>query len=384
MEALNLTDIEVKAANSKYNFTDATSRVWLNEWQKEIITNLPKTMEDLQFKSQKSLEEEFAENFFKVRWLKMWGMTNNIIPHYSATMNTGLVWWYAKKIWSSIALTTPTIDYINPLFQHYWVDAEPLHEEYLEDAGQIYKNLSTKIKSDILFIISPNNPTWSALDEKKLQQVIEWAKDYNKVIWIDFAFANYWVWNKWYNLDNPYNPYQHLEEEWVKYIWIEDTWKTFQPEYAKLSLMKSSKDVYEDLYKLSNDHLLSVSKWSFAILNEFAKYSINDKLLSVLTPVLENKQQLELALQWQELLTLQPNDSCVSVARVKISDNTSMNSSEFQQKLASEKDLHILDWKFFFWHDESSGEKYLRISLAREPELFKEWIQKLSSFLNDL
>ena len=47
-------------------------------------------------------------------------------------------------------------------------------------------------------------------------------------------------------------------------------------------------------------------------------------------------------------------------------------------------DVYIFSGAYFFWSRKELGERYVRIALAREPQQFKNAIQKLRETLNDL
>src|SRR4029077_18285200 len=133
------------------------------------------------------------------------------------------------------------------------------------DPESIYENLKSNVKADALFLVDPNNPTGftltgtaqnEELTKKGFLEVFRYAKDYKKLLIFDFCFASFLLPGTELGI---FEIYKELEDSGVSYITIEDTGKTWPLQDAKVAIVKTSKDLHDEIYNIHTSYLLNVS-----------------------------------------------------------------------------------------------------------------------------
>ncbi|NET62841.1 MAG: aspartate/tyrosine/aromatic aminotransferase, partial [Symploca sp. SIO2E6] len=85
-------------------------------------------------------------------------------------------------------------------------------------------------------------------------------------------------------------------------------------------------------------------------------------------------------LSGQLLEYLEPKTK-VSVAWFKIK-KPGLKATELQEKMMN-IGVYILPGNYFFWSDHEKGEEYIRIALAREPDMFATAVQLMKKVVNE-
>jgi aspartate/methionine/tyrosine aminotransferase len=291
-----------------------------------------------------------------------------------------------KKV--KLSLLEPCFDNIYDILKNMDIVLDkPLLEEWLHDPEKIYDNLAEHIDAEALLIVEPNNPTGFTLggatqvtDNRKnsYNELIRYAKDYNKLLIFDFCFSSFLIEDA---EPASFDIYKELEASGVSYIIVEDTGKTWPLQDTKVAMLKTSKDLYQDLFDIHTSYLLNVSPFILNLVTQYVIDSEKDHFSSVFT-LLKCNREIAREVLSGSLLELQDSMSNVSVAWFKIKD-TPIKATELQKRILQEG-VYILPGTYFFWSDHSKGEGFMRIALARDTDLFDEAIRKLRFVLDEI
>lgn len=378
----DLTQHEVEALKQKYNFADAHTHQSQSQSQLQIVKRLPELWLEAEKTKQETLEKKFIETFYKMRGLETALERNNIMLHYAASIAIIHIANYLLKKRLSVSLLEPCFDNLYEILMHVEIPLFPLKEEILQDADQVYENLKTHVKSDAIFIVDPNNPTGFTLQGKKnkkaFENVVQFCKDYDKILIVDFCFANFLMNDEEIEL---YDTYKVLKESGIKYMAIEDTGKTWPIQDAKIAMLKVSDNLYEEMYSIYTAYILNVSPFILNFLTEYlldsqkCQFDSTKNLLNTNRKILEEKFR-------DSILKPHKPKSKVSVAWCEIMV-PNLKATELQKILYEEK-VYVLPGTYFFWHNPDQGEKYVRIALARDTENFVEGMSLIKDILDKL
>ena len=167
--------------------------------------------------------------------------------------------------------------------------------------------------------------------------------------------------------------YQELEESGVSYIAIEDTGKTWPLQDAKVAMLKTSRDLRDEIYPIYTSYLLNVSPFVLSIVREYVEDSEQDNFASVRNLLKRNRVIAKDVLAGS-ILQFQEPKSPVSVAWFKITDSR-ISATELQ-KAIRKAGTYVLPGTYFFWSDPQKGEQYIRIALARDTDMFEPAIRR--------
>lgn len=378
----DLTQHEVQALKHKYNFADAHTHQSQSISQLEIVKRLPELWLESEQIKQEVLNRRFIQTFYKVRKIESALMPNNIMLHYAASVATIQVANFLLKKRLTVSLLEPCFDNLYEILMHMEIPLSPLKEDLLHEEDKIYENLKNHVKTDALFIIDPNNPTGFTLLDKKNKQsfenLVRFCKDYDKILIIDYCFANFLMNDEEIEL---YDTYKILRESGVKYMAIEDTGKTWPIQDAKIAMLKVSDNLYDELYSIYTAYILNVSPFILNFLTEYIKDSQKHQFASTKNLLNTNRRVVEEIFD-NSILKIQNPKGKVSVAWCEIMD-PNLTATELQRILCT-GGVYVLPGTYFFWHNPAQGERYIRIALARNTDNFLEGMSLIRQILNQM
>jgi len=383
-EYLDLTQHELHALGQEYNLADAHTHQSQSESQKQIVNRLPEIWYESENLKQPDLDKRFIKSFFTFHKQDQALKTPSMLV-YAASIAMAIFSNYFNKKNLSVSLITPCFDNLHDLMKHMQVPLEPLEESWLHDPEKIYDNLSQNINSDVIFLVTPNNPTgWELTSKDKssydfgFKEVIRFCKDKNKILAIDFCFASFLAYD---TSITTFDVYKLLEESGVSYLTIEDTGKTWPTQDAKVAIIKTSKDLHDEIFNIHTAYLLNVSPFILNFLSQYIDNSIKDKGLSI-TNLLETNKNIAKEAMKGSLLQFQEPKSNVSVAWFKIT-NPKIKATDLQKYIFKSKKVYVLPGTYFFWDDREKGEHYIRVALARDTKVFKPAVKLLRQALDE-
>lgn len=378
----DLTQHEVEALKHKYNFADAHTHQSQSLTQLEIVKRLPELWLEAEKTKQANLNQRFIETFYQIRGIKAALQPNNIMLYYAASIATIHIANYLLKKRLSVSLIEPCFDNLYEILMHLEIPLFPLKEELLHEPDYIYERLQQEVKGDAVFVVDPNNPTGFTLlgkaNRKAFETLIQFCKDYDKILIIDYCFANFLMNDDVLEL---YDTYEILKESRVKYMAIEDTGKTWPIQDAKIAMLKVSDDLYEEMYTIYTAYILNVSPFILNFLTAYLLDSQSCQFASTRNLLNNNRKILEEFFQDSILKPLKPVGK-VSVAWCEILD-PHLSATQVQTILY-EEGVYVLPGTYFFWNNPAQGERYIRIALARDTDNFVEGMSLIKNVLDRL
>ncbi len=375
MERLrDITQHEVEALKHDYNMSDAHTHQSQSPTQRNIVERLPELWYGAENSRQYDLEQRFLETFFRVQGRPAAMNNNNSMIVYAASIAMAITANYLRKKRMKVSLVHPCFDNLVDLMKHIEVPLESLEESWLYEPSKIYENLKKNITGDAIFLVDPNNPTGFTLyqyGKRGWSELIRFAKENDKLLIFDFCFAAFMLGEKRVEM---FDIYEMLESSGVSYIAMEDTGKTWPLQDAKASILKTSQDVYEDVYDIHTAYLLNVSPFILNVVTEYILDSERDNFASVHGLLLRNRAIAEGILRGSILEPMKPEVN-VSVMWCQIKD-PNLKASELKDYL-TEFGIHVLPGTYFFWDEPERGERYIRIALARNTQVFEPAIRSL-------
>ncbi len=377
---LDITQHEIEALKCDYNLSDAHTHQSQSFSQKKIIARLPELWYEAENTRQYDMEQKFLHNFFRVQKQEWALKNNNALLLYASSIAMVITSNYLLKKKLSVSLMHPCFDNIADILKHMDVPITPLEEYWLHNPDTLYEDLKNNVHSDALFIVDPNNPTGFTLFQfgrRGWEELIRFAKENNKLLLFDFCFASFMLPDK--DLD-VFDLYELLETSGVSYIAYEDTGKTWPLQDTKVAILKTSKDIYSDIYNIYSSYLLNVSPFILNLVNEYILDSERDHFASVFDLLECNRSIAREILQDSLLEPIEPICK-VSVlwCKIKNSDIRATNLKEYLTQFR----VHILPGTYFFWGDTGKGEYFVRIALARNSDIFQKGIQELRYALDN-
>ncbi len=384
MNTLNFVDLtqhEVEAINHDFNFANAFNQQTEDFAQISIIDRLPSIWWDAKQAKQRDLEIKFIELFYTKRGLNSALKPNNVMLHYAASIATIHIANYLSKNQLTVSLIEPCFDGTFEIMKNFGVKILPLKEELLSDENTVYDNLKTHIKTDVIFLIDPNNPTgFTTLgrqNQYRFQEIVRFCQDHNKLLVLDHCFANCLMYDDTIEL---YDTYQVLKESGIKYMAIEDTGKYLSSQNVKVALLKVSEGLYEEMYNIYTAYILSISPFILNLVTEYVIESHQSRFSTLRELIKRNRVILGEALEGT-MLCPQEAVAAISIAWCKIDSSRNVKSTELQRFLSETQDIYILPGTFFYWSAPAQGEQYLRIALARDTDIFRDGMQRLKQGL---
>ncbi|GEO28067.1 hypothetical protein AAC03nite_38520 [Alicyclobacillus acidoterrestris] len=367
----NLTRYEAIGLNQDYNLADGHAHQGQSNTQKTIVGELPSIFCESEFTKQKVLEEEFQYEFYKL------ANQYSAISHprtmlcYSASLSTDLIATYLQQRGITVSLLQPCFDNLATILKRRNVQLTPVAEDDL--APHNLEHTLNNLTTDALFLTLPNNPTGFMLNQEEVETVIELCKRNDKLLIIDCTF-------RFYHPDSLWDQYRALEKSGVSYFMVEDTGKTWPTQDLKCSILAASEDLYEGILELHNDILLNVSPFILNLLIKYVRDTEKYGLQTTLWDLIEaNRAYLRNSLE-DSILIPYSSHSTISVEWLNI-QSENVSSIELLEAMRA-SGLGVLPGDHFYWNNPEIGERYIRIALARDSEMFKKACDRLSDFLS--
>jgi aspartate/methionine/tyrosine aminotransferase len=376
---VDLTQHEILALKTRFNLADAHTHQRQSASQDKIVAHLPELWYEAEEGQQAFYEKRFIEAFFRLHQQPGAAELNKTMLSYAASISTMVAAMFLKQSDMSVSLIEPCFDNLVDLLRNMQVEIKPINESELHDPETIYENLVRTVHTDALFLVDPNNPTGFSLlkdGRKGFEQVVRFCVDHGKLLLIDQCFASFALADR--NVGR-FDIYQLLESSGVTYMAIEDTGKTWPVQDAKCAMITASDDIHEKVYNLHTSVLLNVSPFVLNFLANYVEDSIEDSFASVRDVITENRALAKAQLDGDVLEYIEPAVN-VSVAWFRIKP-ANLTASRLQEKLL-ENEVYVLPGTYFYWNEPVKGERYIRLALAREPQMFTGAMQALREVLD--
>jgi aspartate/methionine/tyrosine aminotransferase len=152
-------------------------------------------------------------------------------------------------------------------------------------------------------------------------------------------------------------------------VLVEDTGKTWPTSEIKAPFFAVSRagGLFEHIYGIYTDFLLHVSPVGIKLMHEFIRLSERDDMASIHEVVRVNRQALYDNLAGTFLTPRERPFASVAWLRIE----HSFSSMELK-RILDEHGVFVLPGNHFFWHDRQKGDKFIRVALVRDADMFRE------------
>ncbi|MER6770470.1 aminotransferase class I/II-fold pyridoxal phosphate-dependent enzyme [Streptomyces bacillaris] len=375
---VDLTQHEIEALKTRFNLADAHTHQRQSASQEKIVSRLPELWHESETKQQAHFERRFLDAFFRLHRQPTALAMERTLLSYSASVSTMVAGMYLKQRGKSVALVEPCFDNLVDLLRNMQVPIAPLAESALHDKDTLYDRLVEQVDADAIYLVDPNNPTGFTLLAEGLEgfrEVVRYCVEHSKVLVMDFCFASFALCDEGVGR---VDIYELLEESGVTYLAMEDTGKTWPIQDAKCAMLTASRDIQEEVYNLHTSVLLNVSPFVLNMVTQYVEDSIQDGFASVRSIIETNAAAARRALSGTVLEFQEPVVG-TSVAWFRIKPET-LTATELQSVLFDEE-VYVLPGTFFYWNTPAKGERFVRLALAREPEVFAGAMERMRKVL---
>ena len=160
----DLTQHELQWLKHKHNLSDGHCHQSQSEDQRKIINMLPQLWYEAENLKQHQLDDLFLDTFFTHQNQRAALETPSMLI-YASSISIVITANYMMQKWYSATLMTPCFDNLPDIFKAFNIPLEAMEEEKFHEPEKVYDNLITDCKTDALFVIDVNNPTWFSLDK---------------------------------------------------------------------------------------------------------------------------------------------------------------------------------------------------------------------------
>jgi len=353
-----LTELEVPHLIEDFNLTDGhIHRGWAGR-EVQVIARVADFFRNYSRENQKELEKEFLTYFHLLSAQSALGGNVRHLLCTSASMSIEIIANFLRQRRMKVGLLEPCFDNIADIFRRHGISLTAISERVLTDPGMLEAGFD---KFDVLFLVSPNNPTGLCYDLTTLKRIGEFCRERAILLIIDASFRFYRPPTRMFD------EYGLLNEIGTEFIFVEDTGKTWPTHDLKVSILSCNNvDLHEQLQQIRYDFILHVSPFILKLLCELIKCSIEDKLFTVQSLAADNREFLEQQIEGT-ILCIQ-SEQHASIAWLGIEGPCDAYSLV---KEMGEQGVFVLPGNQFFWNDPERGSQYLRVALTRDRDKFQ-------------
>jgi len=268
----------------------------------------------------------------------------------------------------SVCLIEPAFDNLADIFRRHEIALRPFPDEFMEDPPERFAERLRDIRDECICLVTPNNPTGLTLSEPNLRGLAAFCAEHGKLLILDNCFRAYLP------RDQVYDQYRILIESGADFVLIEDTGKTWPTAEIKAPFFAVSRarGLFQEVYDIYTDFLLHISPVGVKLVHQFILLSEKDDLATIREIVRVNRETLYANLEGTFLTPCEK--SFASVAWLRI--DAPLSGIELKQKL-DEQGVFVLPGNLFYWSDHSRGDRYIRVALTRDADVFAEAATRL-------
>jgi aspartate/methionine/tyrosine aminotransferase len=359
----NLTGYEIDTLPQSYNLTDGHAfRRWTAA-EEALINQAPSLFKNCTRRLQQKIEREYVLDFSRLAGQTHDDEAFGYLMCFTASMAFEVVANYLRLNRLSLTLLEPCFDNLADIFRRHEIPMRSIRDSFLEAPGDAFDQALAGIDSDAICLVTPNNPTGMTLPEDNLGRLVRFCKQSGKLLILDNCFRAYLPRHM------VHDQYRLVMEADIDAVLVEDTGKTWPTSEIKAPFFAVSRarGFYDRIYDIYTDFLLHVSPVAIKLMHEFILLSEQDDLASIHEVVRINRQTLTDNLTGTFLTPVERPFASVAWLRIDFP----LKGMELKQIL-DERGVFILPGEHFFWQDRRRGEKYIRVALARDADMFRE------------
>lgn len=363
-----LTDYELEALLSRYNFADGHARDERPASASRALRQVEHYILSPRAYRRENIECAFSDAFFGLAHQRAPIETDRVLYCGSASLSIEILANYLRLKRLSVALIEPAFDNLADILRRQCVGLIALSEDRLRDHDWGWLD---DVGIDAVFLVLPNNPTGYLCSEADFQHLVERCAARNKLLILDFSLRFFaqelFEWDQ----------YALLEQSGVRYVAIEDTGKTWPTFELKVSALAADPTTFPALRSIYTDIFLYLSPLNFIFLTEYITDSQRDGLDETVWRVHRaNREQLRAAITAAPLRPLSPPTIGVEWIRIE----HSMSDVEFMNRLGI-LGIRIIPGRYFYWSNPEAHTDCIRIALMRDVHIFAEGMDILRQAL---
>jgi aspartate/methionine/tyrosine aminotransferase len=367
----NLTTMEIDAltdVDGGLNLTDGHARLGLTDKQAAIVGKLPHLFTEASARPFPAIEYEAHSTFLRAIGQHSAPIgTGRILSCYSSTLATDIVA-RALPAGTQVAVLHPTFDNIADLLRTRGLALVPLPEEALRAMDWPAPPVQ------VIFVTHPNNPTGLVVPQEHLRSLAEHAARHGQTIIIDASFRGQ-------VRGAQYDCYRVLDAAGADWIVIEDTGKLWPTHELKIGMLAYSERTCLPIERAFSESLLAASPVVLQLVKLLAEDWADGGYERFRALIDRNRESVRQAAESAGLVLADP-DSRISVARID-QGPVGPDSATLHKRLLA-RGVHVLPCSPFYWASPDSGLRYIRLSLARPPEVVSRAASALADAYRNL
>jgi aspartate/methionine/tyrosine aminotransferase len=353
----SVTELMHAFAGSATNVAEGYPRFPLTHSQQLIVDRFPSFLAE-------SMATPYAELEIRAARSLLWALgqrtapigVGRMIAYYAAGVAIDVVGRCLAGRTDTVAVIHPTLDCMPALIRSRGVDVVPFAESRLDRSDP----LAGLDGVGGLYIANPNNPTGRVVDERRLRRLAEACRERGVALAIDACFRAF-------DLRAQYDTYAVLDATGVDYVVIEDTGKLWPLGGIRLSFLVFAAGSKLGIPEASADLLLQAPPFSALVVEAFARDMANGGMTAIHDRLRRNRGILADSLDGSPAATLVDTESRVSMSLIRLADRS---STRLWGRLLRDG-VHAVPGRPIWWARPNEGERYLRVALAREPEVIE-------------
>jgi aspartate/methionine/tyrosine aminotransferase len=364
----NLTSYEIDSLPQSYNLTDGHAfRRW-SAAEESIIDRSARLFKDNDRRRQPEIERAYVRDFSRLAGQTWDEDALGYLMCFTASMAFEIVANYLRLNRLSLALVEPCFDNLADIFRRHDVPLRPVPDALLDAPRAAFERGLDHIDSDAICLVTPNNPTGTALAEVNLRALLAFCKERRKLLILDNCFRAYLP------RRSVHDQYRLVLDAGVDAVLVEDTGKTWPTSEIKAPFFAASRGsgLFDRIYDIYTDFLLHVSPVGIQLMHEFIRLSQQDELAWVHHVVGVNRRALYDSIAGTFLTPCERPFASVAWLRI----DHPLTGLELK-RILDEYGVFVLPGNQFFWHDRRRGEKFIRVALVRDAEMFGEAAARL-------
>ena len=359
----NLTTYEIETLPQRYNLADGHAyRRWTSA-EEAVIDSSAHLFKSNNRRQQFEIERDYIRDFLKLG--RQTGDENALasLMCFTASMAFEIVANFLRLHQFRLALIEPCFDNLADIFLRHQVPLSPIPDSLLEAPEEEFESALQDLNVDAICLVTPNNPTGLTLAESNLRRLLSFCQERGVLLILDNCFRAYLP------RQQIYDQYRLVLESGVDAVLVEDTGKTWPTSEIKAPFFAVTRKngLFDRIYKIYTDFLLHVSPVGIKLVHEFIRVSLDDDMASIQEVIEVNRQALYRNLAGTFLIPCERQFACIAWLRI----DHSLSGLELKQ-LLDQQGVFVLPGNQFFWHDRRQGEKFIRVALARDADMFRE------------
>ena len=325
--------------------------------QRAIVERLPEMMltaqstpyGTLEARAQRALLDPLGQRTAPVA-------TGRILSYYAAGVAIDLVGRCLAARTGTVGVIHPTLDCLPALIRGRGLRTIPISEPRLRRRDP----LAGLEAIGGLYIANPNNPTGGVLDPDELRRLAEACVRRNVALAIDACF-------RVFDPAAQYDTYAVLDATGVDYVVIEDSGKLWPLAGIRLAFLAFPEHTKLGIAEASADLLMNAPPFSALVVEAFANDMAAGGMAVIHRQIATNREILAEALAGSGA-HLVDNGTKVSMALLRMPEGHS--STRLWGRLLR-RGVHAVPGRPIWWARPRQGDHYLRVALAREPDVIE-------------